>query len=100
MKRCPHPDCHSPAHSLRRMRIDGAAEVYRKLRPFLRVIPSFGCYAPSRGGKPASHALWPLHSWDGPGTFPLVVAWDPKGKGRHPTFIEWCRVYNIEPVAP
>jgi hypothetical protein len=84
-----------------------AYELYAKLRPFLEVIPSAGCYTPTRGpAQHGDHRSWPLHDWRGPGTYPLVLKWSPLGSGvragertvlARPTFDQFCRAYRIVP---
>ena len=76
-----------------------AAALYHKLRPYLKVIPSWGCYTPDRKQLPSHapagvHADWPLHSWAGPGHSPIVVTWDPS-EGQRPTFGQFLMVYRI-----
>jgi len=77
-----------------------AARWYHKLRPYLGVVPPWGCYVPKRRGAAHSghdHADWPLHSWRGPGASPLVLGWG--RDGRAPTFAEFCSVYGLDPRA-
>lgn len=74
-----------------------AATLYERLRGHLRVVPAWGCYTPQRGhARPGDHSAWPLHHWRGPGTFPLVVEFSKRGE--RPTFEQFCKVYNLEPV--
>jgi len=73
-----------------------AATLYSKLKPMLGVVPSWGCYTPRRGEREAGdHGAWPLHSWRGPGSFPLVIGWNPRATHR-PTFAEFCLVYGLD----
>jgi len=75
-----------------------AATWYAKLRPYLRVVPSFGCYTPTRGAVRAGNcAAWPRHAWAGPGRFPLVVAWrrPDDGAAAYPTFAQFARAYGL-----
>ena len=75
-----------------------AHALYRRLSPFLEVVPSWGCYTPRRGkAEPGNHSAWPLHFWKGPGTFPLVIRWNPNGEKR-PNFAQFCLVYAIQPI--
>ena len=88
------PRCQKPARQ-----IPGAQAVslYERLRGHLRVVPSWGCYTPSRGkARPGEHHAWPLHHWRGPGTFPLVVEFSKNGE--RPTFEQFCKVYRLEPI--
>ena len=62
------------------MNAEQAKRLYDKLSPFLNVekegrsvMEPWGCYPPKRNGK---HDLrdWPLSSWRGPSTPPLVLS--------------------------
>lgn len=89
------PICHV---QVRQMPGEQAKDLYWKLRRFLSVVPSFGCYTPSRGKrKSGDHEAWPRHAWKGPGRFPLVLAWMPNGEQR-PTFAQFLSAYGIEIV--
>ena len=82
----------------REMDAERIQTLYERLKPSLRVVDSFGCHTPKRGGRgPGDHSAWPLHHWRGPGTFPLVVEFSGL-PGRRPTFDEFCAVYNLVPV--
>ena len=75
------------------------SKLYQKLKPYLKVIESFGCYTPSRNKKqPGNHEDWPRHHWKGPGTFPLVLTFDKRKKGRQPTYWEFCLAYSLKPI--
>ena len=94
---CPHR-CRRP---VRKISGEKALALYLKLKPFLRYIPSWGCYTPARGTKEAGdHAAWPLHDWDGPGRFPVQVEWGPSISEPGPfiTFNTFLRVYRLEAV--
>lgn len=87
------PRCKRP---FRKMDASEAHALYRRLSPFLEVVPSFGCYTPKRGdAEIGDHSAWPMHFWRGPGHFPLVVRWNPNGEKR-PNFTQFCLVYAIQ----
>ena len=91
---CPK-ECRRP---IRKVDGDHASTLYIKLRPFLRVIASWGCYVPIRRNR-RKHEDWPLHDWDGPGRSPLCVEWGNQSRpGPMPTFAQFCRVYRLESV--
>lgn len=89
--------CHVPNT---RMLAADAERFFFKLRPFLRVVRSWGCYTPARDPRNRSagdHSLWPRHAWDGPGTFPLTLKWEPRGEAsERPTFTQFIRAYGID----
>lgn len=84
------------AHRVREMEATFAAWIYTKLKDKLHVVSSWGCYVPARGSKKSIHSEWPLHYWEGPGNFPLVVEFG-NGTGKNPTFKQFCLVYGIIP---
>ena len=91
----PCPRCNTKK---RQITASEAAALYARLKDRLRVVDAWGCYTPKRGRATAGdHTAWPLHHWRGPGTFPLVVEFSGK-PGKHPTFDQFCKVYNLEPV--
>jgi hypothetical protein len=96
MSRVTCPRCQKPT---REISVSEASKLFEKLGPFLSVVPSWGCYVPSRppDGSAGRHESWPLHAWGGPGTCPLVLEWSEEGD--RPTFLDFCRAYGLDPIA-
>ncbi len=76
-----------------------AAEYYHKLKNYLSIVPSWGCYTPHRPKLQSSsedHRAWPLHYWKGPSYFPLIAEF--KKDGDKLTFAQFCKVYGLNPI--
>lgn len=87
---------------IRKISADRALALYQKLKPYLEVVEGWGCYTPARGKfKAGDHSAWPLHVWNGPGTFPVQLRWAPGNKSdgtprERPSFALFCRAYGLD----